>query len=93
MNAGQALDGLDSEDTSIAVFGSLARDEFTGGSDIDWTLLIDGQADPRHYDLAGEIKGIVDKIAAKPTGAEGTFSAMVWGTAGVTGHGPAFQDR
>jgi predicted nucleotidyltransferase len=74
----QALAGLDSEDTSIAVSGSLARDEFTSGSDIDWTLLIDGQADPRHYDLAGEIKVIVDKIAAKPTGAEGTFSAMVF---------------
>jgi predicted nucleotidyltransferase len=41
-----ALRGLDSEDTSIIVSGSLARDEFTDGSDIDWTLLIDGLADP-----------------------------------------------
>jgi len=41
-----ALAGFDSEDTSIVVFGSLARDEFTAGSDIDWTLLIDGSADP-----------------------------------------------
>ncbi|HEX3683704.1 MAG TPA: nucleotidyltransferase domain-containing protein [Bryobacteraceae bacterium] len=31
----QALTGLDSEDTSIVVSGSLARDEFTSGSDID----------------------------------------------------------
>jgi predicted nucleotidyltransferase len=43
--------GLDSEDTSIVVSGSLARDEFTTGSDIDWTLLIDGSADPKHHDL------------------------------------------
>jgi hypothetical protein len=39
-----ALAGLDTVDTSIVVNGSLARDEFTSGSDIDWTLLIDGFA-------------------------------------------------
>ena len=44
-----ALAHLDSEDTSIVVSGSLARDEFTEGSDVDWTLLIDGQSDPGHY--------------------------------------------
>jgi predicted nucleotidyltransferase len=72
------LRGLDSADTSIVVSGSLARDEFTNGSDIDWTLLIDGEADPRHYDVAGKIRGVVDQIAGKPTGSEGTFSAMVF---------------
>ena len=73
-----ALAGLDSEDTSIVVSGSLARDEFTEGSDIDWTLLIDGSADPGHYDLTARIKASVDRIAAKPTGAEGLFSTMVF---------------
>jgi predicted nucleotidyltransferase len=73
-----ALDGLDSQDTSIVVSGSLARDEFTEGSDIDWTLLIDGSADPRHYDLTARIKASVDRIAAKSTGAEGLFSTMVF---------------
>ncbi len=51
----KALAGLDSEDTSVVVSGSLARGEFTSGSDIDWTLLIDGSADPRqseHYSAA-----------------------------------------
>lgn len=62
----------------IVVSGSLARDEFTPGSDIDWTLLIDGFADPKHYDLTAEINTIVENFAAKPTGAEGTFSAMVF---------------
>ena len=51
----KALAGLDSEDTSVVVSGSLARGEFTSGSDIDWTLLIDGSADPRHHDLFREI--------------------------------------
>lgn len=34
----------DSEDTSLVVFGSLARREWTTGSDLDWTYLVDGQA-------------------------------------------------
>jgi UTP:GlnB (protein PII) uridylyltransferase len=34
------LFGMTSEDTSVVVFGSLARDEFTGGSDVDWTVLV-----------------------------------------------------
>lgn len=33
-------------DCSFLVFGSLARDEYTNGSDIDWALLIDGAASP-----------------------------------------------
>jgi predicted nucleotidyltransferase len=41
----RALFGKDSEDRSIVVFGSLALDEFTPRSDIDWTLLVDGEAD------------------------------------------------
>jgi predicted nucleotidyltransferase len=73
-----ALVGLDSEDTSIVVSGSLARDEFTSGSDIDWTLLIDGSADPRHHDLYREIEAKVRPLASKEPGAEGTFGSMVF---------------
>ena len=39
--------------TSVIVFGSLARREWTSGSDLDWTLLLDGPADPQHHDSAG----------------------------------------
>jgi predicted nucleotidyltransferase len=74
----EALVGLDSEDTSIVVSGSLARDEFTEGSDIDWTLLIDGLADPKHHDLFRNIRTIVNSDAAKKPGVEGTFGAMVF---------------
>jgi predicted nucleotidyltransferase len=55
----KALAELDSEDTSIVVSGSLARDEFTQGSDIDWTLLIDGLSDPLHYNLTNQIVEVV----------------------------------
>lgn len=75
---GDALSGLDSEDTSIVVDGSLARGEFTEGSDIDWTLLIDGAADPLHYDLTRKIKQKVAPFVKKDTGAEGLFGAMVF---------------
>jgi len=60
------------------VSGSLARDEFTDGSDIDWTLLIDGLSDPGHYALTNKIDEIIRGIAAKPVGREGTFSTMVF---------------
>jgi hypothetical protein len=56
----------------------LARDEFTLGSDIDWTLLIDGSADPKHYDLTKKIGDVISRIARKPVGQERTFGAMVF---------------
>jgi predicted nucleotidyltransferase len=74
----QALAHLDSADTSIVVSGSLARDEFTEGSDIDWTLLIDGQSDPGHYALTKKIDERVWPIAGKGLGQEGTFGTMVF---------------
>jgi predicted nucleotidyltransferase len=71
-----ALKRIDSEDTSVVVFGSLARDEFTNGSDIDWTLLVDGSADPKHLELARKIDGIVSQAASKKPGREGTFGSL-----------------
>ncbi len=74
----EAAKGLDSEDTSIVVSGSLARDEFTSGSDLDWTLLIDGSADPQHHTLYQKIDKVIQPFAAKEPGREGTFGAMVF---------------
>src|ERR1700730_6874426 len=74
----QDLSGLDSDDISVVISGSLARGEFTSGSDIDWTLLIDGSADPRHHDLFREIGMKVTPFASKEPCAEGTFGSMVF---------------
>ena len=71
-----ALKDLDSPDTSIVVSGSLARNEFTSGSDIDWTLLVDGSADPAHHDMLEEIRARIDPIEQKKPGQEGTFGAI-----------------
>ena len=73
-----AVFGLTSEDTSIVVFGSLARDEFTDGSDVDWTLLIDGVADPKHLDLARQVKGTLESMDAKDPGQEGVFGNLAY---------------
>lgn len=74
----RALIGKDSDDTSIVVFGSLARDEFTNGSDIDWTLLIDGFADTHHLNLVREIREIVKVHSEKDPGPEAIFGSMAW---------------
>ena len=71
-----ALKGLDTDDTSIVVFGSLARDEATEQSDVDWTLLIDGMADPKHMDAALCIQEKLDAIKTKAPGQEGTFGNL-----------------
>lgn len=63
-------------DTSIVVFGSLARNEFTTQSDVDWTLLLDGAADPQHLDAALAIEKRLVELGATPPGAEGTFGGF-----------------
>lgn len=74
----EALFGDDSADTSIVVFGSLARDEFTPGSDIDWTLLVDGFADTQHLSVARKIAEIVFVHSEKKVGPEATFGGTAW---------------
>ncbi len=70
--------GLDTEDTSIVVFGSLARDEATSKSDVDWTLLVDGMADPQHSNVAHEILSRLIAIKAALPGREGTFGNLAF---------------
>jgi predicted nucleotidyltransferase len=72
----RALAGLDSADTSIVAFGSLARNEFTPGSDIDWTLLIDGQAASEHLAIANKIRDEIARLEEKEPGGEGIFGKL-----------------
>jgi hypothetical protein len=55
----------------------LARDEASPGSDIDWTLLVDGIADPLHASSAQEITRRLKEIG-KPPGQEGTFGNLAF---------------
>lgn len=74
----QALSGKGSRDTSIVVFGSLAREEFTEGSDVDWTLLVDGIADPVHLDISLAISRTLSHLGCKGPGREGTFGNLTF---------------
>lgn len=65
------------EDMSVVVFGSLARDELTAGSDIDWTLLVDGQASSTHFEVSREV-GRKVKAFGKGPGREATFGGFAF---------------
>jgi len=69
-----------SEDTSLVVFGSLARDEWTSASDLDWTYLIDGQANSDHLVIAQRIRKLLEehKDKYRPPGQTGTFGNMAF---------------
>jgi len=73
-----SLSGMSSEDTTVVVFGSLAREEFTSDSDVDWTLLIDGMANPKHLDLAHQIRELIENSGARQPGREGIFGNMAF---------------
>ena len=63
-------------DTSVVVFGSLARGEYTESSDVDWTLLIDGQADPGHHGAVRSIAQILKDARFAEPGPTGVFGNM-----------------
>jgi hypothetical protein len=65
-------------DTSVVVSGSLGRGELTSGSDLDWSLLVDGQADPQHMDALGAIRRGIKSCWGKKHGAENTFGQLAF---------------
>lgn len=69
--------GLGSSDTTLVIFGSVAREELTSGSDLDWILLIDGQSVPEHKDQERRIKSQLEALKLVPPGPSGIFGGMV----------------
>jgi predicted nucleotidyltransferase len=62
-----------SPDEDMVVFGSIARKECVAGSDIDWTLLVDGQANPRHLLMEGDIRKKLKSNGFNDPGPSGMF--------------------
>ena len=62
------------------MFGSLARGEWTSGSDLDWTYLIDGGANSDHLFIAQRIQRLLEENKAKfrPPSPTGTFGNMAF---------------
>lgn len=54
--------GRTSSDAEVVLFGSLARGEWTEGSDIDWTLLLDGGAATAHQTEVNDIDKLLGEI-------------------------------
>lgn len=71
-----------SPDTSFVVFGSLARGEWTSASDLDWTYLIDGEANSDHLVIVQKIQDTLQKKRNqkkfRPPGPSGTFGNMAF---------------
>jgi predicted nucleotidyltransferase len=67
-----------SEDTSLVVFGSLARQEWTSKSDLDWTYLIDGEANSDHLKISQQIQRLFLKEGYEEPGPTGTFGNMAF---------------
>jgi hypothetical protein len=73
------LEGYVPDETSFVVFGSLARFEFTNGSDLDWTLLLDGRADPAHKDAEIRLGPRLRDLGFKDPNPVGTFGGLTVG--------------
>lgn len=69
---------LTSSDEDIVAFGSLARDEWTSKSDVDWTLLIDGQAKPEHRTIAQHVGRQLEAEGFLAPGTTGTFGNLAF---------------
>jgi predicted nucleotidyltransferase len=70
--AGKKL--LQAQNTSLVLFGSVGRREFTQKSDLDWSLVVDGPADPAHAVLLRRLRTALQE-AAPPPGE--TFGSIV----------------
>ena len=62
--------------TSVVAFGSLARGEWTTGSDVDWTLLIDGASSMQHFAMTRAVEDVLKGRGYKEPGPTGTFGSM-----------------
>ena len=67
-----------SEDTSLVVFGSLARGEWTSQSDLDWTYLIDGGANSDHLRISQDIQRHLKDAKYSDPGPTGIFGNMAF---------------
>jgi len=63
---------------AFIAFGSIARGEWTSGSDLDWTLLIDGYADPGHLAISQAIQNALKTANFEGPGPTGTFGSMTF---------------
>jgi predicted nucleotidyltransferase len=76
--AEMARDVLPRDEGSLVVFGSLARREFTQGSDVDWAVMIDGRADSGHLKVVHSLKSELKKAGFEEPGPTEVFGGLVF---------------
>jgi hypothetical protein len=64
------------ETTALVVFGSLARQEWTYKSDLDWTLLINGPSHPEHFRIRLLIANRIRELGLAEPGPTQTFGTL-----------------
>lgn len=69
---------LPTDEGALVVFGSLARAEFTLGSDLDWTVLIDGRADSGHLEIIHQLRPKLVEAGFKVPGPTELFGGLVF---------------
>ncbi|MEO8147225.1 MAG: nucleotidyltransferase domain-containing protein [Bacteroidia bacterium] len=67
-----------SSDVDLIVFGSIARNECSKSSDVDWTILIDGQANHDHYEFSHIIKNKLEDLKLQEPGTTGMFGQITF---------------
>lgn len=65
-------------DCAFIAYGSLAREEWTAGSDLDWTLLVDGRAMDSHRTAAHDIRRAVEDLGLSEPGRTGVFGGLTF---------------
>lgn len=65
-------------ETTLVIYGSLARHEFTDQSDVDWTLLVDGAANAEHQNVARRIESRLREKRLKVPAAGGPFGNLTF---------------
>lgn len=74
----QSLIDQSAADSAIVFHGSIARREVTASSDADWSLLIDGRADPQHMEASLVIAARLEELALGRPGAEKVFGQLTF---------------
>lgn len=76
----EILTGGRDSDRAFVVFGSLARNEFTGEgrSDIDWALLVDGIAAIQDMDVVHGLRRLVEESGHKKPNKAGPFGNLAF---------------
>lgn len=70
--------GNSSADVDFVIFGSGARKECSEKSDVDWTLLVDGQANQDHLQLSIMIDDAIIKSKINKPGSSGLFGQITF---------------